>query len=166
MDSCVIKEIQETEIDTCVEVIRQSFSTVANDFGLTKENCPTNGAFIQKERIIAEKAKGNLMYALYINKKMAGFIALENKKNGTFELEKLAVLPNFRHLGYGKSLLDFVKNEVINLSGNIITIGIIEGNTKLKRWYEQNGFVHKGTKVFPHLPFTVGFMELVIYTTV
>ena len=40
-----------------------------------------------------------------------------------------------------------------------IHIGIIEENERLKRWYLANGFVHMGTRVFSHLPFTVGFLE-------
>jgi len=42
----------------------------------------------------------------------------------------------------------------------IITIGIIEENTRLKEWYKAYGFVHTGTKKFEHMPFTAGFMEL------
>jgi len=41
-----------------------------------------------------------------------------------------------------------------------MTIGIIEENEKLKKWYSDLGFVHIGTKKFEHLPFTVGFMEI------
>ena len=43
-----------------------------------------------------------------------------------------------------------------------ITIGIIEENTVLKNWYADHGFVHTGTKKFPHLPFTVGFMTYML----
>ena len=46
------------------------------------------------------------------------------------------------------------------LRANKITIGIIEENTVLKKWYEESGFVSTGTKASPHLPFTVGFMEV------
>jgi hypothetical protein len=51
---------------------------------------------------------------------------------------------------------------VKELGGHKISIGIIEENTVLKRWYSNNGFIHLGTKTFDHLPFTVGFMEAVI----
>ena len=43
-----------------------------------------------------------------------------------------------------------------------LRIGIIEENVRLRAWYEGLGFVHTGTRVFAHLPFTVGFMELPI----
>lgn len=41
------KESTPDMFDECAEVIRDSFMTVANDFKLTKENAPTNPAFIE-----------------------------------------------------------------------------------------------------------------------
>lgn len=75
-------------------------------------------------------------------------------------MNNLSVLPEFRHKGYGKELLDICKSKVKELGANKITIGIIEENTKLKEWYTAYGFIHTGTRKFGHLPFTVGFMEL------
>ena len=74
-------------------------------------------------------------------------------------MNDVSILPDYRHFGYGKELLDFCKDKVREFGGNKITIGLIEENTILKEWYIANGFVHTGTKVFEHLPFTVGFME-------
>ena len=75
----------------------------------------------------------------------------------------LAVLPEYRHLGIGKELVDYAITYSKNILGaNKIKIGIVEENTILKEWYEKIGFVHTGTKKFEHLPFTVGFMEIEI----
>ena len=60
-----IMPVSAGQLDRCAEVIRESFLTVANDFGLTPENCPTNGAFLKTERLAAELEKGNRMYGLY-----------------------------------------------------------------------------------------------------
>lgn len=79
------------------------------------------------------------------------------------ELNNLAVLPEYRHLGIGKELVDYAITYAKNILGaNKIKIGIVEENTILKEWYEKIGFVHTGTKKFEHLPFTVGFMEIEI----
>lgn len=155
-----IKEISDGDLEECAEVLRQGFSTVAKDFGLTMDNCPTNGAFIKTERLIADKDKGNYMFGLYSNHKLAGFMQLEQKSDGLFFLEKLAILPDYRHNGYGKILLDFAKVKVREMKGTTISISIIEENTVLKNWYSSYGFIHTGTRKFEHLPFTVGFMEL------
>ncbi len=135
------------------------FATVAKQFHLTRQNCPTNGAFIEKSRLEADWRKGNLMYGLYCGQIMAGFMQLERISPDAYELEKLAVGPQYRHLGYGAALLSFARQTVTEFKAKKITIGIIEGNVILKEWYRAHGFVHTGTKKFDHLPFTVGFME-------
>lgn len=158
----MIQPVSDDELDRCAEVIRESFLTVANDFGLTQENCPTNGAFLQTERLVADLEKGNRMYSLYADGEMVGFMQLETGRENAMILEKLAVVPGYRHHGYGRMLLDFAKEQARESGGVKLLAAIIEENTVLKEWYLSNGFTHTGTKVFPHLPFTVGFLEAVL----
>ena len=40
-----------------------------------------------------------------------------------------------------------------------MSIGIVEENKVLRKWYENNGFIHIGTKKFDFFPFTCGYME-------
>lgn len=158
MDITILSVTAE-QLERCAEVIRESFLTVAKDFGLTTENCPTNGAFLQADRLIADLQKGNRMYGLYRGSDMIGFMQLEQGKEDAVILEKLAVLPACRHQGCGKLLLDYAMDEARCMGGNKLLAAIVEENTVLKQWYLENGFVHTGTKKFEHLPFTVGFLE-------
>jgi ribosomal protein S18 acetylase RimI-like enzyme len=98
---------------------------------------------------------------LTIDKEPAGFIAIEKseKEEGIFYIEKLGVVPRYRHKGYGKKLMGFAAKRVRKLGGKKISIGIIDSNKKLKEWYKQLGFSINGTKNFDHLPFKVCFME-------
>ncbi len=157
-----IINIESGDFYKCVQVIRAAFATVAAQFGLTTENCPTNAAFITEDRLIYDKSKGNSMFALAADGEIVGFMQLEKKDDGRFELKNIAVVPEHRHNGCGKMLLDVAKAKVRELGGSKISIGIIEENTVLKNWYTANGFVHMGTKKFEHLPFTVGFMETAV----
>ncbi len=141
------------------QVIRQSFATVAREFGLTRENCPTHTSFITDDSLIAKLKEGYFPFGYFADGNLVGFVSLTDTGNGVFELNNLAVLPDCRRLGYGRELLDYCKERVRALGGNKITIGIMEENTVLKNWYAANGFVHTGTKKFNHLPFTAGFME-------
>ena len=93
---------------------------------------------------------------------MVGFASLTKIEGGTYEMNDVAILPEYRHYGYGKELLDFCKDKVAELRGAKITIGIIEENSVLKQWYAANGFIHTGTKILDGLPFTVGFMEWIV----
>ncbi|HEX3021992.1 MAG TPA: GNAT family N-acetyltransferase [Lachnospiraceae bacterium] len=155
-----IREVTENELTDVVKVIRQSHGTVAKEFGLTEENCPTNGAFLQVNRLIEEREKGDLMYGLFTYDDLVGFMQLEEKEPESYELKKLSVIPNYRHLGLGKNLIEYAKEVVRERRGRRVTIGIIEENYRLREWYLKNGFIHTGTKIFERLPFTVGFMEM------
>lgn len=105
------------------------------------------------------KDKGNLMFALYDNRKMIGFIELEKKNEINYELGKLTVLFESRHLGYGKALLNFAKNKAKELGSEKLLVRVIENNDILKDWYASNGFIHTDTKKFEDHPFSVEFME-------
>ena len=160
--SYVIRRIEEHELEECAAVIRAGFLTVAEEFGITKENAPTNGAFIQAVRLFEEKAKGHMMYVAVQGRKIIGYMQLEKSTPELYFLQKLVVLPEYRHMGIGRALLDFAKGKVAEWEGSRISIGIIEENRVLKEWYLSYGFESTATRKFEHLPFTVGFMELKI----
>ena len=160
MCDLTFKTVLQTDLEQCIPVIRGAFDTVAEDFGLTRQNCPTNPAFIKDIHLQQDYEKGNRMIALMSDKQIVGFMQLEQGEAGIYYLKNVAVLPAHRHLGYGKKLLDYAKDSVLALGGDTIRIGIIEENIVLKDWYAKHGFNHTGTKKFDHLPFTVGFMEM------
>ncbi len=84
---------------------------------------------------------------------------MEKADNRTIYLERLSILPEFRHQGLGKMLVKQIVDKAIELKIKTIGIGIIAEQEELKKWYESLNFVLTGTKRFEHLPFTVGFME-------
>ena len=155
----IVEVTAEDMLPDCLDVIHAGFKTVAEEFGLTPENCPTNGAFMPLERLKVDFAEGCLMYTISDNRKPVAFVQLVKNLDGSAEMEKLAVLPELRHRGYGRELVEFIKVKSAELGADKIVIGIIEENTRLKSWYQAAGFLHTGTRIFPHLPFTVGFME-------
>jgi uncharacterized repeat protein (TIGR04076 family) len=157
-----IVPLTATDIPVYGEVIRQSFATVAKDFGWTRENAPTFTAYRTDEWFASKYTDGYMPFGCECNGEIFGFVSLGDMGGGVFELNNLAVLPAWRHLGYGKKLLDYCKAKTRECGGNKITIGIIEENAVLKDWYTANGFVHTGTQKFPHQPFTAGFMEYAI----
>ena len=154
-----ISAVKTEELSICLDVIRQSFRTVAEHFGLTRENCPKHTSFMQLYFLETQKKWGWQMYALYDGETMIGYMSLSKEDDGVYELHNLAVLPAYRHKGLGKRLLDYAKDVVKTSGGHVIKVGMIEESTVLKNWYIANGFVHIGTKKFDHLPFTSGYLE-------
>jgi ribosomal protein S18 acetylase RimI-like enzyme len=163
----MIKQLNECEISFAVEVIRASFATVAEEFGLTEQNSPRYTAFsVNTERLKNQLEWGWLMYGFYDETRLIGYVSLskeskENEADDIYEIHNLAVLPEYRRKGYGRRLLDFCKEKVKESGGGKIVLGIIEENTVLKNWYAENGFIHTGTKKFDFFPFTSGYMEYV-----
>ena len=81
------------------------------------------------------------------------------KENGKCELSNLAVLPKYRHKRIGKKLLEHSFKTAYDLGCDTVNIGIVEENTILRKWYEDNGAVHIGTKKFDFFPFTCGYLK-------
>lgn len=156
-----IRIVEYKELSNCLDVIHKSFATVAAEFKLTEENCPSHTSFIKLDKLQNHFDWGWSMFGLYENDQQIGYFSLSKIADQEYELHNIAVLPEYRRNGYGKMLLDYAKEKVTEMGGKKIKIGIIEENTVLKNWYEANGFISTGTKRFEHLPFTVGFMEYV-----
>lgn len=148
------------ELSLCARVIRTSFATVADTFGLTRENCPGHTAFITEQQLQKRFAAGEQMYICLFSDQPAGFFALCPRVDGWVELENLAVLPPYRHRGVGGAMLVFAAETAKEkLGAQQLTIGIMDENVPLRCWYEKHGFVCAGRRRFVHLPFIVSFWQ-------
>ena len=159
MDIEIREIVSEAELGNSVNVIRESFITVANQFQLTRENAHTNAAFIKVEDLLKMKEKDVHLFGVFKDEIQIGFFTVEKNDNDLCYLNKLAVLPGYRHNGYGTKMLDFVFEYVKRAGEGKISIGIINENLVLKNWYIQNGFTETAVKNYPHLPFEVCLME-------
>lgn len=158
----IIRVESKEQLDICLDIVHKSFQTVADEMILTKDNCSSYTAFMPIEKLISQVENNTPMLLYQYNGCFAGYFSL-SINDDSVELNNLAVLPEYRHLGIGKELVDYAITYSKNILGaNKIKIGIVEENTILKEWYEKIGFVHTGTQKFEHLPFTVGFMEIEI----
>ena len=156
----MIKEIlSESELLESVKVIKLSFETVAAEFGLTLENCPAHPAFITYEKLVELKNNGVKFFGLHAHDRQVGFVAIEKFNDNLYYIERLAVLPSYRHNSFGEKLIKFAVDHIKNDDGKIVSIGIIDDHAILKQWYKSMGFSETQKKRFNHLPFMVCFME-------
>lgn len=162
-DQIQIKQITtKAQMVESVKILRKSFGAVAKTYHLTKINCPTNPAFITVEKLSDLKKKKAEMFGLYQQNKQIGFMVIEKANTIRFYIEKLAILPQYHHLGYGQHLMNFAFEYIRKRGGHTISIGIIDKNKRLKNWYKDQGFFETIKKSFPHLPFRVCFMEKIL----
>lgn len=156
-----IRHMSLEEIPACVQVVRNAFQTVADEFGFTKENAPRYTAFATDEgrlwyHFCREKRP---MFVYAIGNKIVGYYSLALLNEEEAELNNLAVLPEYRHRKIGGKLLEDCFRKVKETGRSRVKIGIVEENQILRKWYESFGFEHTGCEKFDFFPFTCGYMK-------
>lgn len=150
----------DEQLEASLAVIRAAFATVAARLGLTAGNCPTHPSFITIGGLVNMRDANMALFGLYEGDEQAGFVAVENAGGGVWYLEKLAVLPERRRAGRGERLVRHAVEYVRSRGGDRVSIGVIDDELPLKRWYARFGFAETAKKRYPHLPFAVCFMEM------
>ena len=158
----MIREVRREDLPECAEIIRKSFKTVADEFGFTEENAPRFTAFAMSAEMLGWQMDNQtrLMFVYEKEGRMCAYYSLLMQDNNECELNNLAVLPEYRHEGIGRLLLEHANKTAKEQGCKQINIGIVEENQRLRKWYEQNGAIHTGTKKFDFFPFTCGYMEI------
>lgn len=160
MTDILLRPVTADDLDACVALIRESFATVADEFGFTAENAPRFTAFATtRQRLAWQRQEGRPMFCAEAGGRIIGYYSLCAKPDGTCELNNLCVAPDCRHRGLGETLLRHAFSEAQSRGHGVMTIGIVEENQRLRRWYAQFGFVHTGTQKFDFFPFTCGCMQ-------
>ena len=158
----MIREVRQEEISECVQVIRRSFQTVADEFGITPENAPRYVAFATDEnRLLWQMFREHRQ--MFLDEEdgvIRGYYSLLMKDGGECELGSLSVLPEYRHRGIGTALLKHAADTARGKGCGTMRLSIVEENTVLRQWYEQNGAVHTGTEKYDFFPFTCGYMTI------
>lgn len=156
----MIKKVNLGEMQICSDVIKESFLPVALKFNITKENAPRYVAFsVTPEKLKEQYSNGREMYVYVLDEQIIGFFSLDFSC-GSCELNNLCVIPEYRHNGIGKELLNFAIHRAFEKKSDKLTLSIVEENTELKEWYSSFGFIHTYTKKYDFFPFTCGYMEL------
>lgn len=153
------RQARISDIETLTRIIKNSYQTVADRFGLDKTNWPKHPSNCTTEWITSDFERGVFYFLLESDGENAGCAALEKADPELCYLERLAVIPENRNKGFGKMLVDYTFHEAKMLGCERISIGIIAKQHELKNWYSAIGFKEGITKSFEHLPFDVMFME-------
>jgi N-acetylglutamate synthase-like GNAT family acetyltransferase len=143
-----------------VAIIRRAFGTVAEAMGIKEETTPFFPAFMTKEKLGETRGKGAIFWGLFVDGKQAGFVAVEKEKDSKYFMKRLAVLPEYRHGGNGRNLVNAAIDYVKKQGAKKLHIAMVNEEKVLKDWYLAMGFKESSVQKFEHLPFSVCFMEL------
>ena len=158
----MIRQITRADIPACVDVIRSSFMTVAEQFGFTAQNAPRFTAFATSEERLLFQLENEMrrMFAYCLDDgRIVAYYSFLMQENGECELSNLCVLPEYRHRHIGEELLADACRRAVGHGCKRINISIVEENTLLRTWYESHGFVHTRCEKFDFFPFTCGYMQ-------
>ncbi|MDK7991823.1 DMT family transporter, partial [Enterococcus raffinosus] len=155
-----IRRLKMEELEEAARVIRESFATVADEFGLTCDNCPTNGAFTEAKHLRSDLENGNQLFGVFFGRKMIVFFELVYKENQQATLDKVGIIPVERENKYGEFILNNARRIAQNDQMKQINIGIIKENNRLKEWYQRNGYQIVCSENFSHLLFEVLYLQL------
>jgi ribosomal protein S18 acetylase RimI-like enzyme len=134
----IILELFDSTIIT--NILNRAFLTVALNFGFTKESVPRFPAFIDSDLIEKQLNNGLKMYGYKINDKIVGCIGYSFYKDQIYFIERLATLPEYRHLGIGKKLMEYIENKIKENGGKTAEIHVVDKNEILVDWYKKMNY--------------------------
>ena len=140
-------------------IIRESHQDVARLFAITEENNPKHPSFCTMDWVLRDFRRGEEYFLCRVGDTVAGCVAFEQPDPQIAYLNRLSVLPDYRHQGIGAALVRHILAYARSKQVDIVSIGIIAAHERLKRWYTDLGFIEKDTRPFAHLPFDVTFMQ-------
>lgn len=143
-----IRPASEEEAELLAWLNREAFRDVAERLGLTPENCPGQAAFCTAETVLADMAEGMSYRVLEHEGRPYGCVATGSRVPDTVYMKRLCVLPEYRHHGFGRMLVEWVIAEAQRLHRSRVEFGVFADNKPLVRWYEGLGFTVTDTRQF------------------
>lgn len=132
---------------------------VAKLFNLTSKNAPKHPSLYTPAWVHSDFRRGE-QYFLYTEGGVErGCVAFEQPDAETAYLNRLSVLPKFRHNGIGSALVQHILDYARSRNILYVSIGIIAEHEVLKQWYLKLGFSEGDIRTFDHLPFDVQYMR-------
>lgn len=140
-------------------LVSKSNQDVAGLLNLNIDNAPKHPSFCTSEWILSDIDRGQEYFISTENGVAKGCVAFEQPDDETAYLNRLSVLPEFRNMGIGSSLVQHIIEYARERKVKNISIGTIAEHNQLKDWYLNIGFIEGAIKKFDHLPFNVLYMK-------
>ncbi|MCP3681931.1 MAG: GNAT family N-acetyltransferase [bacterium] len=141
------------------EIVSESNKDIARQFNINKDNNPKHPSFYTKKWVLSDFDRGE-EYFIYKEKNInKGCVAFEQPNENMAYLNRLCVLPKYRHNGIGESLVNHILEYSKSKELQVVSIGIIAAHEVLRAWYSCLGFIEGATQKFDHLPFDVTYMQ-------
>ena len=154
--------VELNDSKTITEILNMSFITVAQQFNFTTENASEFPAFIKWHDIEKQLSNGCKLYGYSYNNQIVACVGYSHCKEQIYLVERLAVLPEYRHLGIGKNLMKFIEDKICENGGNVAEIHVVDKNLILRDWYKKLGYLEARMDIINRLPFNSCVMRKMI----
>jgi GNAT superfamily N-acetyltransferase len=154
-----IVQADKNDCDLLASIVSKSNLDVAELLGLNIDNAPKHPSFCTSDWILSDIERGQIYFMLTDAGAPKGCVAFEQPNKETAYLNRLSVLPEFRNLGLGATLVQHIIEYSKDKNVSNISIGIIAEHNQLKEWYLKQGFNKGALQKFDHLPFNVLYMN-------
>lgn len=152
----MIRLAKSTEIEQIMGITRAcAKKMIANNIYQWNEHYPTPDAF-KKDLARAE------LYILEQETKIIGCIVLSTLKDEEYDgvswltadsknlyIHRLAVHPEYQHLGHAKALMDFAEEFARNQQFTSIRLDTFSKNPRNQKFYKNRGYQRLGSIYFP-----------------
>lgn len=140
-------------------IVSAANKDVAELFDLTSENAPKHPSFYTGDWVVSDFTRGETYFLYEEEGLVKGCVAFEQPDSETGYLNRLSVLPEYRHKGIGATLVRYILEYSRKKGVRAVSIGIIAEHEVLNRWYAGLGFIEGEIRKFEHLPFNVRYMR-------
>jgi predicted N-acetyltransferase YhbS len=100
---------------------------------------PPSGVHAETIESVQSKLKTETGVLAFVGDEAAGCVFYEQESTHLY-LGRLSVLPQFRKLGVGRALIDYVEAQAVNLKVHRVQLGVRIALPHLKAYYEQLGY--------------------------
>ena len=150
---------KEKDAEEIAHIVSTANKDVAEAFNLTFDNAPKHPSFYTPDWVQADFNRGEEYFLYSEERVIRGCVAYEQADAETAYLNRLSVLPKYRHNGIGSSLVKYILEYAQAKNLCCVSIVIIAEHEILKQWYLKLGFIEGENRKFEHLPFTVQYMR-------
>ena len=133
-----ITELYDSNLIT--DILNKAFMTVALQFNFTKETVERFPAFMKPDIIENQLKNGLKMFGYKEDNKIVGCVGYSFYKDKIYMIERLGTLPEYRHKGIGKKLMEFIENKIRENGGEIAEIHVVDINEILVKWYKNMNY--------------------------
>jgi len=133
-----ITELYDSNLIT--DILNKAFMTVALQFNFTKETVERFPAFMEPDIIENQLKNGLKMYGYKEDNKIIGCAGYSFYKDKIYMIERLGTLPEYRHKGIGRKLIEFIENKIRKNGGEIAEIHVVDINEVLIKWYKNMNY--------------------------